>query len=69
MCCLPWIAKGQRKRNNHGRLEFHMPFCRLESHMLPIWGIMANTYKKHEPRGCNYYPLGFFSIHPHPNTS
>lgn len=43
MRCLPWNATGQRKRNNHGRLEFHMLFCRLESHMLPIWGVMANA--------------------------
>ena len=26
-------------------------------------------YKKHEPMGCNNYPLGIFGIHPHPNTS
>ena len=43
MRCLPWNAKGQRKRNKNGRLEFHMPFCRFESHMLPIWRVMANT--------------------------
>ena len=43
MRCLPWNATGQRKRNNHGRLEFHMLCCRLESHMLPIWGVMANA--------------------------
>ena len=53
MRCLPWNAKGQRKRNNHGRLEVHMPSCRFESFCL---GENCNC-QKHARMGCKYYPL------------